>query len=214
MQTIASGGIGTCEIHASGRFAKHRDLSIRSRQHRTPIEEQRSIDDLLDYVLWILRSGCHMFHRGEIQLFTIGCNPCPLHKTWYSPFYQILFKCLNTKISFARGDTLKIQRTVRKKFNKQTVSVTPPPSYATLFNRSRNKNKVWTTDTFAHTPPENGDGVRQMINGRNYVVFKTNHGETRLIPVRTPSAALFEYAYTKWVSSITELVGKKGKKTR
>lgn len=85
---------------------------------------------------------------------------------------------------------------MREKFSKHSISVTPPPSYATLFNRSRN-NKVWTTDNFAHTPAEHGAPVQQLINGRNYMVFKTNQGETRLIPMRTPSAALFEYAYTK-----------------
>lgn len=204
MQTIASGGIGSCEIHASGRFAKYGDLPIGSRQHRTPIEEQRSIDDLLDYVLRILCSGCDMFHRGKIQLSTIGYIVCPFQARSYFSLPQIVFKCLNTKINFARGDTAKVQHTVRRKFNRHTASVTPPPSYATLFNRNRSNNKVWTTDSFAHTPTQNGGGVQQLINGRNYMVFKTNQGETRLIPVRTPSAALFEYAYTKWTRSIPE----------
>lgn len=86
----------------------------------------------------------------------------------------------------------------RGKFNKQSISVTPPPSYATLFNRNRNTNKVWMTDSFAHAPAESGGGaVQQLINGRNYMVFKTIEGETRLVPIRTPSAALFEYAFTK-----------------
>lgn len=89
---------------------------------------------------------------------------------------------------------------MREKFRKHSISVTPPPSYATLFNRSRNNNnnnKVWSTDSFAHIPAEHGAPVQQLINGRNYMVFKTKQGETRLIPMRTPSAALFEYAYTK-----------------
>lgn len=110
---------------------------------------------------------------------------------------QILFKCLNSKLNINRGDTLRVHNNMRDKFSKQNVSVTPPPSYATLFNRSRTNNKIWSTDSFTHTPAENGTAVQQLINGRNYMVFKTNQGETRLVPIRTPSAALFEYAYTK-----------------
>lgn len=110
---------------------------------------------------------------------------------------QIVFKCLHSKLTFHRGDTLKAPTHNREKFNKQSLSVTPPPSYATIFNRGRSNNRVWTTDSFAHTPAENGAAVQQTINGRNYMVFKTNQGETRLVPIRTPSAALFEYAYTK-----------------
>lgn len=40
-------------------------------------------------------------------------------------------------------------------------------------------------------------GKTQTINGRDYMVFQNEDGSTRLIPMRTPSATLFQYAYTK-----------------
>lgn len=81
----------------------------------------------------------------------------------------------------------------RDKFIKAPSSVTPPPSYATLFHRSR-KAPVWTS---TNNEIDRSSGVQQNINGRNYLVFRTDFGEPRLVPLRTPSAALFQYAYTK-----------------
>lgn len=83
-----------------------------------------------------------------------------------------------------------------KKLNGKTSihpsNVTPPPAYATLFNRS----KIFTTDEYTKSFDVN-NGKKQTINGRNYMVFRNDVGEPRLIPIRTPSATLFQYAYTK-----------------
>lgn len=89
---------------------------------------------------------------------------------------------------------MKMRATFNKRFNsKSTISnVTPPPAYATLFNR----NKIFTTDDYFKSVDMNG-GVKQVINGRNYMVFRNSDGEPRLVPLRTPSAALFQYTYTK-----------------
>lgn len=73
------------------------------------------------------------------------------------------------------------------------INVTPPPSYATLFNR----NKIFTTDDYIKSFDSNHSGTKRVINGRNYMVFRNSDGEPRLVPMRTPSAALFQYAYTK-----------------
>lgn len=70
-------------------------------------------------------------------------------------------------------------------------SVTPPPSYATLFNQSRSNN-IWTTHQLQ---AKDDGGVHKFINGRQYKVVKAANGEQRLIPLRTPSAALFQYSY-------------------
>lgn len=83
---------------------------------------------------------------------------------------------------------------MNNKLPKSIKNVTPPPAYATLFNR--NRNKVWTNDEFVKNYDGNG-AVKQMINGRDYMVFRNEIGEPRLVPIRTPSAALFQYAYTK-----------------
>lgn len=41
-------------------------------------------------------------------------------------------------------------------------------------------------------------GRRETINGRSYMVYRNNEtGEPKLVPLRTPSAALFQYTYTK-----------------
>lgn len=77
-----------------------------------------------------------------------------------------------------------------KRSQETFKSMTPPPSYATLFNQSR-KNNIWTT----HNLPED-EGIKRYVNGRTYKVIKTLNGEERLIPMRTPSAALFQYSYT------------------
>lgn len=74
-------------------------------------------------------------------------------------------------------------------------SVTPPPSYATLFNQSRSNN-IWTTHQLqAKEDGRQGGSVHKFINGRQYKLVKAANGEQRLIPLRTPSAALFQYSY-------------------
>lgn len=40
-------------------------------------------------------------------------------------------------------------------------------------------------------------GVRRLINGRDYMVFRNPNGQSQLVPVRAPSAALFQYTYTE-----------------
>lgn len=49
----------------------------------------------------------------------------------------------------------------------------PPPSYQTLFGQKNAQKKI--------------------VNGRDYWVYKLKDGDTRLVPVRTPSALLFQY---------------------
>lgn len=39
----------------------------------------------------------------------------------------------------------------------------------------------------------NANGEKQLINGREYYVVKSPSGTTRLVPVRAPSALLFQY---------------------
>ncbi|XP_073841671.1 ionotropic receptor 76b [Musca autumnalis] len=40
-------------------------------------------------------------------------------------------------------------------------------------------------------------GLRKFINGREYMVYRTPDGLNQLVPVRVPSAALFQYTYTE-----------------
>ncbi|KAJ8969797.1 hypothetical protein NQ317_003302 [Molorchus minor] len=57
---------------------------------------------------------------------------------------------------------------------------TPPPSYHTLFN-----------PPFAFNNP---NCQKKNINGRDYWVIKKESGSNELIPLRTPSALLFQYS--------------------
>lgn len=54
----------------------------------------------------------------------------------------------------------------------------PPPPYSSLFR-----------------PPfyNNSDRVKKLINGREYWVIKSKLGETTLIPLRSPSAFIYQY---------------------
>lgn len=109
------------------------------------------------------------------------------------PFHiQIIFKCINRRPNF---DRIKIHHStlIRKPHTKKLAkNVTPPPAYATLFNRS----KIFTTEEYIK-PFDTETGVKKVINGRQYMVYRNSDGEPRLVPIRTPSAALFQYAYTK-----------------
>lgn len=110
---------------------------------------------------------------------------------------QILFRCLLHR----QKDHSVIKDPYNKKIDKLVVpTITPPPSYATLYNRSRNNN-IWT---LSETENKETEGKSQYINGRNYMVVKGDDGQKRLIPLRTPSAALFQYSYTKQTNMALE----------
>lgn len=53
------------------------------------------------------------------------------------------------------------------------IKALPPPSYQTLFGQK--------------------NAQKRIVNGRDYWVIKSFEGDTRLIPVRQPSALLFQY---------------------
>ncbi|KAJ6646001.1 Glutamate receptor ionotropic, delta-1 [Pseudolycoriella hygida] len=105
-------------------------------------------------------------------------------------FTEILFRCLLNR----QKDFSVAKDPHNKKVDKLVVpTITPPPAYASLYNRSRNSN-IWT---LSETEQKNMEGITQFINGRKYMVVKGDDGQKKLIPLRTPSAALFAYSYTK-----------------
>lgn len=75
---------------------------------------------------------------------------------------------------------------------QNVTTISPPPPYGTLFNRNRFNSH--NSDQFPIEKSQ--DASRRIINGRDYMVIKEQHGGSRLIPIRTPSAALFQYSYT------------------
>lgn len=96
---------------------------------------------------------------------------------------EMFFKLLNIR-TFNRSRQTERKRKVANATVKTISNITgysPPPPYATIFQKSNiGKN----------------NHVRKMINGRDYIVVKEFDGNSRLIPLRTPSAALFQYSYT------------------
>lgn len=80
-----------------------------------------------------------------------------------------------------RGNPLFVQQFGNKNNSKFDVaSITPPPSYHALFK-----------PPFTYGPEQ---GVKKQINGREYWVINKNDGFNQLIPLRTPSALLFQYS--------------------
>lgn len=106
-------------------------------------------------------------------------------------------------------------------------NVTPPPPYQSIFsshngrgnggvvgghgghgvgNLQQNMLSRWHqqngNSTGGRSPPMAGkeseaSGVRRFINGREYMVFRNANGQSQLVPMRVPSATLFQYTYTE-----------------
>lgn len=129
---------------------------------------------------------------------------------------ELIFKCLNDrnmdkmeKNNLAAKDENSLW--AKDHLNNKLYNITPPPPYAELFNRSRNQKMGGGGGGAADDgmPWSNGGGekntmvggIEKTINGRNYMVMKMEDGSTRLIPLRTPSAALFQYNYANTYSN-------------
>ncbi|CAK1551986.1 unnamed protein product [Leptosia nina] len=67
----------------------------------------------------------------------------------------------------------KLRRNMRQ-VKPITIDESQPPPYESLFGKAKR-----------------GQTKKEMINGREYWVINKDNGETRLIPVRTPSALLY-----------------------
>ncbi|XP_063708736.1 glutamate receptor ionotropic, delta-2 [Culicoides brevitarsis] len=97
---------------------------------------------------------------------------------------EFFFKCCNERI-FNRDQTIKIQnlQPTVSTWATKTSGYSPPPSYSSLLDRIHN------------TKASEGlsDGLRQIINGREYKIVTDITGNKQLIPLRVPSAALFTY---------------------
>lgn len=114
--------------------------------------------------------------------------------------FQVIFRLFSRRLNLNYNNLKSQASTYTKSLNNNTKTlkkhhsnVTPPPAYATLFNR----NKIFTTNDYIKSHETNAGGKTQVINGRDYMVFQNEDGSTRLIPIRTPSATLFEYAYNR-----------------
>lgn len=85
-------------------------------------------------------------------------------------------------------------------------NVTPPPPYQSIFSGGGHGDSLG--NRWRRPPIGNGNGVllgggasdsgvRRLINGRDYMVYRNTNGQSQLVPLRSPSAALFQYTYTE-----------------
>lgn len=98
---------------------------------------------------------------------------------------ELIFRHLNNRNATKQNSFVE---NLNQSKNAFLPNFSPPPPYASLF--SKNKNPFLSRDFSEKDIP------RKTINGRNYMVVKGNNNETRLIPMRTPSAAIFQYSYS------------------
>lgn len=101
------------------------------------------------------------------------------------------------KLSRNYGRNISDQTNPKQKPFITTIS--PPPPYATLFNRNRiSTDLLYGQNSTPNSQSSTKDSTlknRKVINGRDYLVIK-EQGMSRLIPIRAPSATLFQYSYT------------------
>lgn len=121
---------------------------------------------------------------------------------------EVFFKILNAR-KMKQGEwmfnpTLKRNKNYdwnnmrdKMKSNFGNYNLTPPPPYTSIY--SGNKTSSTDESNLANQPNSSNQlqGVKRLINGRDYLVFKNKNGESQLIPVRAPSATLFQYSYTE-----------------
>ncbi|XP_050362597.1 glutamate receptor ionotropic, delta-2 [Nymphalis io] len=90
---------------------------------------------------------------------------------------EIFFKRWITKKK-SKGENPKRTKKQRTRgFRLRNYDDTHPPPYDSLFGNSKYKF--------------HSDSEKRIINGREYYVVHTHNGDTRLIPLRTPSAFLY-----------------------
>lgn len=115
-------------------------------------------------------------------------------------FTELLFKIKNA--SSIKQDDWQIHPGKKNKndWNKgktnfgNDYNLTPPPPYTSIYSG----NNPSGDNNPANQPNYSNQlhGVKRLINGRDYLVFKNKNGDSQLIPVRAPSATLFQYSYT------------------
>lgn len=86
---------------------------------------------------------------------------------------------------------------VLRRTKQRSVFVTPQLVNFTknnLCNGKRNNlQKISPRPMYQTIPYSIAQGKKQTINGRDYYVVMDRRGDQRLIPIRTPSAFLFQY---------------------
>lgn len=107
-------------------------------------------------------------------------------------FTELLFKIKNART--IKQDDWQIHPGKKNDWNRgktnfgNDYNLTPPPPYTSIYSGNNPSGD--------NNPANQLHGVKRLINGRDYLVFKNKNGDSQLIPVRAPSATLFQYSYT------------------
>lgn len=155
-------------------------------QQLVSTERQLRNNDLMT-TYYVMLAGFLTSFVVFVTEVSLSTSPIPFYTSFTSSFLhskQFFFKCCNEKI-FKGDRTIKVtnlQPTLSTWATKAS-GYSPPPSYSSLLDKIHN-NKVNDTLT---------DGLRQIINGREYKIVTDVTGAKQLIPLRVPSAALFTY---------------------
>lgn len=168
---------------------KHRLLTNVSRaeicpQNLNSLERQLKLNDLLTTYLTMLvgfSSGLVVFISEIIMRFFNKRKARLVREEPSDRARRIQVQPKNTRPS-------------RQAFNQASTSkktVSPPPEYNEAI---RTLSSLQQASTSTSRESGNVESYR-TFNGRNYAVVKTEGG-TQLVPVRQPSAAIFQYAYS------------------
>ncbi|XP_055533659.1 glutamate receptor ionotropic, delta-1 [Wyeomyia smithii] len=112
---------------------------------------------------------------------------------------EMFFRFLNGRIlnkeqQFTpRTNPTAIEKLTYVNGKPRSLGDSPPPPYAEIFSRHTNGGTLG----FFGSNIDPTAGSRRMINGRDYMVVKEKNGiGSQLIPIRAPSATIFQYTYT------------------
>lgn len=170
-------------IHAvEGGLVKHRLLVNVSRaeicpQNLNSLERQLKLNDLMTTYLTMLvgfSSGMLVFFSELIMRFFNKRRDRMIREDGPGRKIQVQPKGPQLRQGFGGGPST-------------SKMVSPPPEYneaiKTISSLQGNNRTSGTIESY------------RQFNGRQYAVVKTENGGTQLVPVRAPSAAIFNYQY-------------------
>lgn len=120
----------------------------------------------------------------EMSIQIISFNPQAERKRWCRTFYA---PC-NSNV-FARQ---VIYTTLKRCSTGNKIDIPADTDWTGHFGY--NKSDLLPPPYSVLMKQQYGLGKHQNINGREYLVINSTSGDTQLIPVRAPSAFLFQYA--------------------
>ncbi|XP_076293253.1 ionotropic receptor 76b isoform X2 [Lasioglossum baleicum] len=100
---------------------------------------------------------------------------------------EIIYACLAGWVKRRKQQNLRNSRSTTARVTNTFVKPLPSPKQVHFLNEIPQANHGNSQHVLMQ-------GKQQVINGRNYYVVVDRGGDRRLIPIRTPSAFLFQYA--------------------